>query len=40
LSVTENSPTRLADGTEFKEEKTNRLRKQIPPDKERERKML
>jgi hypothetical protein len=31
---------RLANGTEFKEEKTNRLRKQIPPDKERERKKV
>jgi hypothetical protein len=29
-----------ANGTEFKEEKTNRLRKQIPPVKERERKKL
>jgi hypothetical protein len=26
---------RLDNGTEFKEGKTNRLRKQIPPDKER-----
>jgi hypothetical protein len=40
LPVTESSPVRLANGTEFKVEKTNRLRKQIPPDKERERKTL
>jgi hypothetical protein len=40
LSVTENSSIRLANGTEFKEERTNSLRKQIPPNKERERKKL